>query len=63
MRFMKSKWVLNEQQLKELLLVSKVVIGAPIEQGEDNETSTCIKRKRTAFANKQHKTNTLPTEK
>ena len=52
---MKRKWRLNEEELKKLLLVSNVIIGAKL--GATNETSKSIKRERTKVINKQHQAN------
>lgn len=52
---MSGKWRLNKDELKKLLLVSNVIIGAKL--GATNETSESIERERTETINKQHQIN------
>jgi hypothetical protein len=44
--FMRDKWQLNEEQLQELLLVTNVIIGAPITEESKDEASTCFEPQR-----------------
>ena len=41
---MRDKWQLNKDQLKELRLVTNVIIGAPIAEEGKDEASTCFQR-------------------
>lgn len=52
---MNSKWRLNEEELKKLLLVGNVIIGAKL--GARNEASESTKRERAQTINKQHTAN------
>jgi hypothetical protein len=61
--FMRDKWELNEEQLKELLLVTNVIIGAPITEESKDEASTCFERQRTEDCAQQHKDDQVPTQK
>lgn len=60
---MNTKWRLSAEQLKKLLLVTNVVIGAPIEEENDNETSQSVKRQRIENADQQHKANKVRKSK
>ena len=52
---MDTKHRLTADQLKKLLLVTNVVIGAPLEEENDNETSESFERQRVKNADQQHK--------
>lgn len=51
---MDAKGRLTAEQLKKLLLVTNVVIGAPLRE-KDNEASQSFERQRTKDVNQQHK--------
>ena len=51
---MGSKGRLTEEQLKKLLLVTNVVIGAPITEESKDEASTCFERQGTTNCSQQH---------
>ena len=61
--FMRDKWELNEEQLKELLLVTNVIIGAPITEESKDEASTCFERQRATSCSQQHQTDQIPAQK
>ena len=51
---MDDKWCLTEEQLRRLLLVTHVVIGAPITEESRDEASTFFKRQRAEDCTQQH---------
>ena len=51
---MGNKGRLTEEQLKKMLLVANVVIGAPITEESKDEASTCFERQGTANCSQQH---------
>ena len=51
---MGDKWLLTEEQLRRLLLVTHVVIGAPITEESRDEASTCFERQRAENCTQQH---------
>ena len=59
---MGDKGRLTEEQLKKLLLVTNVVIGAPITEESKDEASTCFERQGTANCSQQHKINETPAQ-
>ena len=59
---MGDKGRLTEEQLKKLLLVTNVVIGAPITEESRDEASTCFERQGTANCSQQHKINETPAQ-
>ena len=61
--FMRDKWELNEEQLKELLLVTNVIIGAPITEESKDEASTCFERQRTTNCSQQHQADEVSAQK
>ena len=48
------KWRLTEDQLKKMLLVTNVVIGAPITEESKDEASTCFERQGTTNRSQQY---------
>ena len=60
---MDEKWRLTEDQLKKMLLVTNVVIGAPITEESKDEASTCFERQGTANCSQQHQTDEIPAQK
>ena len=60
---MGDKGRLTEEQLKKLLLVKNVVIGAPITEESRDEASTCFERQGTAHCFEQHQTYEIPAQK
>lgn len=58
---MQAKWQLNEEQLKKMLNVTNVVIGAAITEEQKDEASTCFEREGITDTNEQHQTDTSPT--
>ena len=60
---MDEKWRLTEDQLKKMLLVTNVVIGAPITEESKDEASTCFERQRATSCSQQHQTDQIPTQK
>ena len=60
---MDNKWRLTEDQLKKMLLVTNVVIGAPITEESKDEASTCFERQRAEDCAQQHKDDQVPTQK
>lgn len=54
---MDTKHRLTADQLKKLLFVTNVVIGAPRNEENENETSQSFERQRIENADQQHKTN------
>ena len=60
---MDEKWRLTEDQLKKMLLVTNVVIGAPITEESKDEASTCFERQRAEDCAQQHKDDQVPTQK
>ena len=59
---MRDKWELNEEQLKELLLVTNVIIGAPITEESKDEASTCFERQRAEDCAQQHQIDEIPAQ-
>ena len=59
---MSDKGRLTEEQLKKLLLVTNVVIGAPITEESRDEASTCFERQGTANCSQQHQIDEVPTQ-
>ena len=59
---MDEKWRLTEDQLKKLLLVTNIVIGAPLTEESKDEASTCFERQGTANCSQQHQINETPTQ-
>ena len=53
---------LTEEQLKALLLVTNVVIGAPITEESRDEASTCFERQGTANCSQQHQADKVPAQ-
>ena len=51
---MGNKGRLTEEQLKKLLLVTNVVIGAPITEESKDEASSCFERQGTTNCSQQH---------
>ena len=60
--FMDDKGRLTEEQLKKLLLVTNVVIGAPITEESKDEASTCFERQGTTNCSQQHQTDEIPAQ-
>ena len=60
---MDDKWRLTEDQLKKMLLVTNVVIGAPITEESKDEASTCFERQRATSCSQQHQTDQIPAQK
>lgn len=60
---MDTKHRLTAEQLKRLLLVTNVVIGAPLKEEEENETSKSFERQRIENATQQHKANKIRKQK
>jgi hypothetical protein len=60
--FMGDKGRLTEEQLKELLLVTNVVIGAPLTEESKDEASTCFERQGTTNCYQQHQTDEIPAQ-
>jgi hypothetical protein len=61
--FVSNKGQLNEEQLKRLLLVSNVVIGAPISEESKDEASTCFEREGIANCSQQHENDEIRAQK
>ena len=59
---MGDKGRLTEEQLKKLLLVTNVVIGAPITEESKDEASTCFERQGTENSSQQHQADEIPTQ-
>jgi hypothetical protein len=59
---MGNKGRLKEEQLKKLLLVTNVVIGAPITEESKDEASTCFERQGTTNCSQQHQADEIPTQ-
>ena len=59
---MGDKGRLTEEQLKKLLLVKNVVIGAPITEESRDEASTCFERQGTENSSQQHQADEIPTQ-
>jgi len=59
---MGDKGRLTEEQLKKLLLVKNVVIGAPITEESRDEASTCFERQGTANCSQQHQTDEISAQ-
>ncbi|MEZ7909805.1 MAG: hypothetical protein QMC26_16180 [Pseudomonadales bacterium] len=60
---MDDKWRLTEDQLKKMLLVTNVVIGAPITGESKDEASTCFERQRTTNCSQQHQADEVSAQK
>ena len=60
---MDDKWRLTEDQLKKMLLVTNVVIGAPITEESKDEASTCFERQRTTNCSQQHQADEVSAQK
>ena len=58
---MGDKGRLSEEQLKKMLLVANVVIGAPITEENKDEASTCFERQGTTNCSQQHQADEIPT--
>ena len=59
---MGDKGRLTEEQLKKMLLVANVVIGAPITEESKDEASTCLERQGTTNCCHQHQINETPAQ-
>jgi hypothetical protein len=59
---MGSEGRLTEEQLKKLLLVTNVVIGAPITEESRDEASTCFERQGTANCSQQYQVDEVPAQ-
>ena len=59
---MGDKGRLTEEQLKKLLLVTNVVIGAPLTEESKNEASTCFERQGTANCSQQYQTDQISAQ-
>ena len=59
---MGGKGRLTEEQLKKMLLVTHVVIGAPITEESKDEASTCFERQGTTNCSQQHQINETPAQ-
>ena len=59
---MGGKGRLTEEQLKKMLLVANVVIGAPITEESKNEASTCFERQGTTNCSQQHQADEVPAK-
>jgi len=59
---MGNKGRLTEEQLKKLLLVTNVVIGAPITEESKDEASTCFERQGTTNCSQQHQTDQISAQ-
>ena len=59
---MSDKGGLTEKQLRKLLLVTNVVIGAPITEESKNEASTCFERQGTTNCSQQHQVDEIPAQ-
>ena len=59
---MDDKWRLTEDQLKKMLIVTNVVIGAPITEESKDEASTCFERQGTTNCSQQHQADEIPTQ-
>ena len=59
---MSDKGRLTEEQLKKMLLVANVVIGAPITEESKDEASTCFERQGTTNCSQQHQINETPAQ-
>ena len=59
---MGDKGRLTEEQLKKLLLVTNVVIGAPLTEESKDEASTCFERQGTANCTQQHQADEIPAQ-
>ena len=60
---MDDKGRLTEEQLKKLLLVTNVVIGAPITEESKDEASTCFERQGTTNCSQQHQADEVSAQK
>ena len=60
---MDEKWRLTEDQLKKLLLVTNIVIGAPLTEESKDEASTCFERQRTTNCSQQHQADEVSAQK
>ena len=60
---MDDKWRLTEDQLKKLLLVTNVVIGAPLTEESKDEASTCFERQGTTNCSQQHQADEVSAQK
>ena len=59
---MGDKGRLTEEQLKKLLLVTNVVIGAPLTEESKDEASTCFERQGTTNCSQQHQANKVSAQ-
>ena len=59
---MGNKGRLTEEQLKKLLLVTNVVIGAPLTEESKDEASTCFERQGTTNCSQQHQVDEIPAQ-
>ena len=59
---MDEKWRLTEDQLKKLLLVTNIVIGAPLTEESKDEASTCFERQGTTNCSQQYQTNKVSAQ-
>ena len=59
---MSDKGGLTEKQLRKLLLVTNVVIGAPITEESKNEASTCFERQGTTNCSQKHQVDEIPAQ-
>ena len=59
---MGDKGRLTEEQLKKMLLVANVVIGAPITEESKDEASTCFERQGTKNCSQQHQTDEIQAQ-
>jgi len=59
---MGKKGRLTEEQLKKLLLVTHVVIGAPLTEESKDEASTCFERQGTTNCSQQYQTNKVSAQ-
>ena len=59
---MGDKGRLTEEQLKKMLLVANVVIGAPITEESKDEASTCFERQGTTNCSQQHQADEIPIQ-
>ena len=59
---MGNKGRLTGEQLKKLLLVTNVVIGAPITEESKDEASTCFERQGTTNCSQQYQTNKVSAQ-
>jgi len=59
---MSDKGRLTEEQLKKMLLVTHVVIGAPLTEESKDEASTCFERQGTTNCSQQYQTNKVSAQ-